>query len=84
MHPDASALPNYELYLLMLNKCGRVLLCSADSNVVLPLSMWPTVLSQVEDQLVKLRDYLGPARRNEIAASVIYSLLQGPGLPFSP
>jgi hypothetical protein len=68
-------------YLLLFNKCGRVLLADEKS---IPLSVWPLVMEKVRGSVTvtsqrsrDLEDAIADSR-NAFEASVVYSLLQGP------
>jgi hypothetical protein len=68
-------------YLLLANRCGRVLLGDVKQ---IPLSVWPTVMEGVRGAATNqrrrdLEDTIADSR-NALEASVIYSLLQGPAL----
>ena len=73
-------LPEYEMYLLMLNRCGRELLRSQDDSDPLPRSMWPQVLSRVYDRVhsVLLHRKSMEEDCTAFAASVVFELLHCP------
>jgi hypothetical protein len=82
--------PRYKLftaattYMLLLNRCGRVLLCQ-DPNKSIPLSVGPTVLARrVRHELCYRVSRTRDVGDRAMECSVIYSLLQGPAFLSRP
>lgn len=72
----------YATYLLMFNRCGRVLLQEDSNHRSISLALWPTVLAKVCKNLSGTS--VNGTSCHSIECSAIYSLLRGPSFLSRP